>query len=609
MNVIPPNERSCGNTSFHVETTFRPKAAPFSSESGCSQRVVNSDSTKNLEARDKEESKNKIFCKIEVAQYCRRKYHSKGSKLQNGRIHQQQTNDCVLDDRDCIDSYKLYGNQDTRIGLTCNAGASNDSHEETKVPGTGNASSLIQHLDPPIMPFNGLLSESIICRNANGDSLSEAYPVTELVQVGSLSRGILSKEVASRKDAKIDDQHEGLKHGDLRCGGMSARSTSSQNLTVDSAEENLLSISSDLLTLEAEKHPSDAAVELKGHDIVNCNSTSSLCPRKEINLDDLSRHEVKEILADWDIQTPGSPVSRSGQECGNLLSHTMIRQESKLMDQISPNMDFDRERENVVELLGCYMHPAPVLSMLLTSRGEEVHVAVLCGCLEEKARTIFVYKIPTGTQRGGCPSFIGYTVMLPLMENRYKIELGTSSLQFTPDWQCLVFHNSIKAPSCREGSMDCLCSTCTSNCFGENALKVVRVKLGYVSLAVKLKTVESVNCVLVCESNHIVAVEESGSLHVWIMCANWSSCTEEFILANFDDSYHHILELKRIPKSPFLIIGHNGAGDFTLWDLSKRAILSRYSAPTKSVFHVLPIGAFSWDEKDMSPLDLMWKVT
>ncbi|KAK9154026.1 hypothetical protein Sjap_001506 [Stephania japonica] len=183
MNVIPPNERSCDDTSFHIETTFRPKVVPFSSESGCSQRVVNFDSMRNSEFRNKEESKNKKICKTEVAQYRRRKCHSKGPKLQNGRFHQQQSNDGALDDHDYIDSYKLYGNQDTRVNSTCNAGASNDSHEETKVPGTGNASSLIQCLDPPMMPFNGLISESIICRNAKGDSLSEAYPVTELVQV------------------------------------------------------------------------------------------------------------------------------------------------------------------------------------------------------------------------------------------------------------------------------------------------------------------------------------------------------------------------------------------------------------------------------------------
>lgn len=52
-------------------------------------------------------------------------------------------------------------------------------------------------------------------------------------------------------------------------------------------------------------------------------------------------------------------------------------------------------------------------------------------------------------------------------------------------------------------------------------MKIVKVKLGYVSVVVKLKTLESLQCVLVCEPNHLVAVGESGRLHLWVMNPAW----------------------------------------------------------------------------------------
>lgn len=66
-----------------------------------------------------------------------------------------------------------------------------------------------------------------------------------------------------------------------------------------------------------------------------------------------------------------------------------------------------------------------------------------------------------------------------------------------------------------------MCSTCTSDCSEENAVKIVQVKFGYVSIVVKLKTVESLRCILVCEPNHLVAVGETGRLHLWVMNSVW----------------------------------------------------------------------------------------
>jgi predicted urease superfamily metal-dependent hydrolase len=52
-------------------------------------------------------------------------------------------------------------------------------------------------------------------------------------------------------------------------------------------------------------------------------------------------------------------------------------------------------------------------------------------------------------------------------------------------------------------------------------VKIVQVKFGYVSIVVKLKTVESLRCILVCEPNHLVAVGETGRLHLWVMNSVW----------------------------------------------------------------------------------------
>ena len=52
-------------------------------------------------------------------------------------------------------------------------------------------------------------------------------------------------------------------------------------------------------------------------------------------------------------------------------------------------------------------------------------------------------------------------------------------------------------------------------------MKIVKVKLGYVSVVVQLKTEDRIQCLLVCEPNNLVAVGESGRLHLWIMNSTW----------------------------------------------------------------------------------------
>lgn len=76
-------------------------------------------------------------------------------------------------------------------------------------------------------------------------------------------------------------------------------------------------------------------------------------------------------------------------------------------------------------------------------------------------------------------------------------------------------------PSVREGKLQCPCSSCRSDCFENYAVKVVQVKHGYVSVLATLKSVDNVHCILVCEPNYLVGVEESGKLHLWSMNSTW----------------------------------------------------------------------------------------
>ncbi|KAK3027272.1 hypothetical protein RJ639_041218, partial [Escallonia herrerae] len=80
-----------------------------------------------------------------------------------------------------------------------------------------------------------------------------------------------------------------------------------------------------------------------------------------------------------------------------------------------------------------------------------------------------------------------------------------------------------------------------------------------------------------------------------------SSQTEECYLPTSDCTPPYIVELKRIPKCDALVIGHNGFGEFGLWDISERILLSRFSAPSTTVVQFLPISLFRWQSKDLLP--------
>ncbi|KAJ6689891.1 hypothetical protein OIU85_006208 [Salix viminalis] len=261
------------------------------------------------------------------------------------------------------------------------------------------------------------------------------------------------------------------------------------------------------------------------------------------------------------------------------------------------NLKLNNELDGIFDLVGCYFHPMPVLSLLLVTKGDEINVCALCGHLVDKNRTLFLYKLAIEETRTGNPSFVGHTsIMFPSSTDIFgrEIALERSGLQLTPDGQNLVLLGTMKTPYCREGRTDCLCSTCSLNCFEQSTVKIVQVKTGYVSVLVKLSTSDSVQCILACEPNHLIAAGESGRLHLWTMNSAWSAPTEEFIISANDCISPCIVELKRVPNCASLVVGNNGFGEFTVWDVSKRMFMARVSSPSASACQFFPISSFSW---------------
>ncbi|KAI7728960.1 hypothetical protein M8C21_020056, partial [Ambrosia artemisiifolia] len=264
------------------------------------------------------------------------------------------------------------------------------------------------------------------------------------------------------------------------------------------------------------------------------------------------------------------------------------------------------ERENIFELVGCYMLPTPISMAMLKTKGDEIFVCVLCGYLMENDRTLFIYKASIKGETRGCPSFIGHTTIIsPTSRNASgrQVLLDSSSLQFTPDGKSLVLLNSIKAPCCREGSVNCGCSVCTSDCFEKNAVKIVQVKVGYVRVVCKLQTTNNVCSILVCEPSYLVASEESGKMNLWTMNSSWSAPTDHSCLPMSDCMPNCIVEMKRIPNFPALIVGHSAFGDFCLWDLTRRTLVSKFSAPRTSYLPFIPISLFRYPSQALSTLD------
>ncbi|XP_043716398.1 uncharacterized protein LOC122664583 [Telopea speciosissima] len=531
----PPN-----NSTFQgKESAHRPELAVFSSKTANLEKASQPPfSPNNLEIMTSEISKPKLI------QYYRK--HGSPLTYQRTDLHSDHSAEDANLTGAMSSACILQEEVDIKRGITR----------------TGNDSTFVQKAgeEHSIRKYNGPLSESIICRNV-GDV---CIPVTSSAKDALLDTGIgetgdsnncLMRDVLLAHEAKLNGQHRdphiveaNLKPKDLFFD--IAPSVSQIEKVFDHATECTIASGRDPYGSHVKNHQGDASNEVvEPHNLMGCSNMVSLFQKKDEKFFGCGEHNSK---------------------------------------------------KGFVTLVGCYVHPSPVLSVLYSNKGDDINICVLCGHLGDNVRTIFIYKVPIKEPIRGYPSFLAYSsIMLPISKDSFgrKIALERYGFQFTPDGQCLVFLDTIKAPCCREQSIHCLCSACTSQSFEENAVKVVAVKLGYVSVIVKLKAVESIRCILVCGNSHLVSVEESGRLHVWVMNSEWSEQVEEFSLQSFDSKSPDVMELKRISKCGSLIVGHNGFGEFGLWDISKRTLLSRFSAPSSSIFQFIPVGFFNWKQR------------
>ncbi|GFP95321.1 hypothetical protein PHJA_001676400 [Phtheirospermum japonicum] len=271
-------------------------------------------------------------------------------------------------------------------------------------------------------------------------------------------------------------------------------------------------------------------------------------------------------------------------------SRTNVRQNVKLSSKSGGHL----------ELFACYVEPMPISMVQMIVKENEVFVCVICGYSDNDESTLIFYKALKNGEKIGCPSLIGQApIACHISENKISRDIAVerSLLQLTPDAQSLVLLNSIKVPYCREGKLHCSCQACTSDCLEKNAVKILKLNKGYGSLVTRLETSQGVCCLLVCESSFLIAAEEGGKLKLWVMNSGWSGQKEECYLPTFDCMFPSIVELKTIPKFASLVVGHNGFGEFGLWDIENRNLVSKFSSPGMSVMGFVPVSVFRWQRK------------
>ncbi|OMO93525.1 hypothetical protein CCACVL1_06455 [Corchorus capsularis] len=409
--------------------------------------------------------------------------------------------------------------------------------------------------------YTGPLSESIICRDSGYDCATNKSAVTEASLVSTSCQS--SEPKPCNRDvfgatAMLEGQSDGLSSEKTTTNckpEMTVLSNQNQKFVCASEAEDVSCLLDPCVSLERgfQENCGKERLEDRNGCFASCqNQVTSFC--------DKNRSKGREDQGGLDV------------------NHYR-------------DIELNSDLGGIVNLVGGYFHPLPISSVLMGSQGNQIHICVSCGLLVDKDRTLFIYKVAIEEPRTGCPTFVGYTsVTFPFSE----IDLERCGLQFTPDGQFLVLLDSIKTPYCREGKIDCICPICSSGCSNENAVKIVQVNPGYVSLVAKMKTVENLQCILVCKNNYLVAGGKSGRLHLWVMNSTWSAWLEDFIIPAGECIPSCVVELKIIPKCAHLVIGRNDFGEFFVWDILERVIISRFSACGDPVKQFIPISLLSW---------------
>ncbi|OMO72056.1 hypothetical protein COLO4_27850 [Corchorus olitorius] len=392
--------------------------------------------------------------------------------------------------------------------------------------------------------YTGPLSESIICRDSGYDCATNKSAVTEASLVSTSCQS--SEPKPCNRDvfgatAMLEGQSDGLSSEKTTTNckpEMTVLSNQNQKFVCASEAEDVSCLLDPCVSLERgfQENCGKERLEDRNGCFASCqNQVTSFC--------DKIRSKGREVQGGLDV------------------NHYR-------------DIELNSDLGGIVNLVGGYFHPLPISSVLMGSQGNQIHICVSCGLLVDKDRTLFIYKVAIEEPRTGCPTFVGYTsVTFPFSEK----DVAYNSPQMG---NFLFYLTALKR--------------LIAGCSNENAVKIVQVNPGYVSLVAKMETVENLQCILVCKNNYLVAGGKSGGLHLWVMNSTWSAWLEDFIIPAGECIPSCLVELKRIPKCAHLVIGRNDFGEFFVWDILERVIISRFSACGDPVKQFLPISLLSW---------------
>lgn len=117
-----------------------------------------------------------------------------------------------------------------------------------------------------------------------------------------------------------------------------------------------------------------------------------------------------------EVDVPSLLLLDQGESFGSkLISSNIEETGSHLTAQTK--MKHCSDTVNIFELMGCYVHPRPILSVLLSTNNDAIFICVLCGSFLDEQQTLYMYKTPTQGQSKGCPSLIGHASIVYRVTN------------------------------------------------------------------------------------------------------------------------------------------------------------------------------------------------
>lgn len=237
------------------------------------------------------------------------------------------------------------------------------------------------------------LSESIVCRISANDCFPDSY---------LSNSNLLAPNI--HKPSSLDKTHHS--------------SYNTDELVLD-GDPNVLKIPTATLEAEDELHVLPVVLEnqtsISTSNDNNISNSSAPCVsqvKESQSLELMNIDENKNTVQSEDtIPSPGPGAGFSDE------LFIIAENRARLHIQMTGNVKLHNELEEILQLVGCYSHSLPIVSVLLRRKGNELYVCVQCGLQAGEILTIFLYNLLLEEPKKGCPSFIGHTSVLPPFTN------------------------------------------------------------------------------------------------------------------------------------------------------------------------------------------------